>query len=68
LPRRTSSCGQAPSDEDEVLALCRDHLAAYKVPRAVQFVDDLPKTTTTGKVLRRLLHTLEAARLQEPAV
>jgi len=31
---------------------CREHLAAYKVPRAVQFVEDVPKTST-GKVMRR---------------
>jgi long-chain acyl-CoA synthetase len=39
---------------------CRERLAAYKVPRAWQFVSDVPKTST-GKVLRRLLHTLDAA-------
>ncbi|MGB2044841.1 MAG: class I adenylate-forming enzyme family protein, partial [Porticoccaceae bacterium] len=36
-------------DSDSIIAYCREHLAAYKVPRAVQFVDDLPKTST-GKV------------------
>ncbi len=35
------------------------HLAAYKVPREIQFVADLPKTST-GKVMRRELHTLDA--------
>ncbi len=44
---------------DDIIAYCRDHLAAYKVPRAVQFVDDLPKTST-GKILRRELRTLDA--------
>ncbi|MFO0452008.1 MAG: AMP-binding enzyme, partial [Pseudomonadota bacterium] len=44
--------------EAELLTHCRAHLAAYKVPRAVTFVDDLPKTST-GKVLRRNLRTLE---------
>ena len=47
----------APTEE-EVLAFARQHLAAYKVPREVQFVDDLPKTST-GKIMRRELHTLE---------
>lgn len=37
---------------------CRERLAAYKVPRAFQVVSDLPKTST-GKILRRLLRTLE---------
>lgn len=44
--------------EESILAHCRIHLAAYKVPRAVQFVADLPKTST-GKVMRRALGTLE---------
>jgi long-chain acyl-CoA synthetase len=41
-------------NEAELLAHCRNHLAAYKVPRLVAFVDDLPKTST-GKILRRAL-------------
>jgi len=44
--------------EDEILSLCRQQLAAYKLPRQVQFVDDLPKTSS-GKILRRMLRTLE---------
>jgi long-chain acyl-CoA synthetase len=48
----------ARADEAEILALCREHLAAYKVPSAVQFVDDLPRTST-GKVMRRMLRTLD---------
>jgi long-chain acyl-CoA synthetase len=43
---------------DDIITYCREHLAAYKVPRAVQFVDDLPKTST-GKVMRRELKTLD---------
>lgn len=43
-----------PATEAEILAYCRLHLAAYKVPRALWFVDDLPKTST-GKILRRAL-------------
>jgi long-chain acyl-CoA synthetase len=38
----------------ELVAHCRDHLAAYKLPRAVQFVDAVP-ITASGKILRRLL-------------
>jgi long-chain acyl-CoA synthetase len=40
--------------EDEILVHCRNLLAAYKVPRAVAFVDDLPRTST-GKIMRRAL-------------
>ena len=41
-----------------ILELCRGQLAAYKIPRAVQFVADLPKTST-GKIMRRELKTLD---------
>ena len=49
--------GKSPS-AGELEAHCRTRLAAYKVPRAFQFVDDLPKTST-GKILRRHLKTLD---------
>ena len=39
---------------EEIRAYCRQRLAAYKVPKQVAFVDELPKSTI-GKVLRRLL-------------
>jgi len=48
----------ATADADAILDLCRKELAAYKVPRAVQFVADLPKTST-GKIMRRELKTLD---------
>jgi long-chain acyl-CoA synthetase len=38
----------------DLVAHCREHLAAYKIPRAVQFVDDVP-ITASGKIMRRLL-------------
>ena len=46
------------AEPDEIAKFCRDRLAAYKVPREIQIVPDLP-TTSTGKILRRELHTLE---------
>ncbi|HEY3324592.1 MAG TPA: AMP-binding protein [Planctomycetota bacterium] len=45
--------GQQAS-EDELLSHCRGALAAYKVPRTIEFRNELPKGPT-GKVLRRLL-------------
>jgi long-chain acyl-CoA synthetase len=33
---------------------CREQLTAYKVPRYVEFLDDLPKSNV-GKILRREL-------------
>jgi acyl-CoA synthetase (AMP-forming)/AMP-acid ligase II len=41
-------------DEDEVKQYVKKHLARYKVPRDVEFVDDLPRNAT-GKVLKREL-------------
>ena len=40
--------------EDELVEWSREHMAAYKYPRAVRFVDSLPQTST-GKLLRRIL-------------
>ena len=45
--------------EADLIAHCRSALAAYKVPRAVFFVDDLPRTGT-GKIMRRALNALVA--------
>jgi long-chain acyl-CoA synthetase len=39
---------------EEIVAFARERLAAYKYPRTVEVVDELPKTTT-GKILRRQL-------------
>src|SRR3954470_16477992 len=42
------------ANEAELRAYCRERLAAYKVPSAISFRSDLPKTMV-GKVLRRSL-------------
>ena len=47
-------------DEAGILDLCRRELAAYKVPRAVRFVTDLPKTST-GKIDKKPLRESLAA-------
>jgi long-chain acyl-CoA synthetase len=39
---------------DELRAYCRQKLAAYKVPKHIEFRASLPKSTI-GKVLRRVL-------------
>jgi long-chain acyl-CoA synthetase len=48
----------ATATEIEIVDHCRPHLAAYKLPRSVRFVADLPKTST-GKIMRRELGTLD---------
>ncbi len=42
--------------EDEVLKHCRQNLTAYKVPKYIEFRDDLPKSNV-GKILRRELRS-----------
>ena len=39
-------------DEQAVIAHCRTHLTGYKVPKLVEFRDELPKTNV-GKILRK---------------
>jgi len=39
---------------EEIQAFCKERMAAYKYPRQVEIVDELPKTVT-GKILRREL-------------
>ena len=39
---------------EALIAYCREHLTSYKVPRCVEFRDELPKTNV-GKILRRML-------------
>jgi long-chain acyl-CoA synthetase len=40
------------ASEDEIIAFCRDHIAGYKTPKSVEFVEDLPKNPQ-GKILKR---------------
>ncbi|MCL4158406.1 UNVERIFIED_CONTAM: hypothetical protein GTU68_025782, partial [Idotea baltica] len=46
---------------EEIDEYCRKDLAAYKVPRQVEFLDELPKSTVM-KVLRRELREMEIAK------
>ena len=55
---RASHQGQV--SEEEIVAWCREHMAVYKVPRLVRFVDALPKSGS-GKVMWRLLQEAQNA-------
>ncbi len=55
--------GTSP-ETDKIIDYCREHLAAYKVPRAVQFVEDFPKTSS-GKIMRRKLHELDERQAED---
>ncbi len=45
--------------EEMLIEYCRKHLAKYKVPSSIEFLDELPKNTT-GKILRRALKELSS--------
>ena len=49
--------GNAMVGADELKAYVKEHLARYKVPRDVVFLDELPRNPT-GKVLKRVLRDL----------
>lgn len=52
--KRVTACVVGDATADELDAYSRDHLAAYKIPRAYEFRSDLPKSPV-GKILRREL-------------
>ena len=47
-------------DAEQIIDYCRDRLTAYKIPRQIEFCDELPKSNV-GKVLRRALKEPNAA-------
>ncbi|TXI73614.1 MAG: long-chain fatty acid--CoA ligase [Limnohabitans sp.] len=55
---RASHKGQV--SEQDIIDWCRDNMAVYKIPRAVQFADALPKSGS-GKVMWRALQEAETA-------
>jgi acetyl-CoA synthetase len=61
------SAGFAPSDE--LVAQLQQHvrglLAPYEYPKEIEFIDQLPMTTT-GKVQRRVLRLREQEKAQVP--
>lgn len=50
---------------DAVQAWCRERMAAYKVPRVIEFAEALPKSAT-GKILWRVLQDQERAAAAKP--
>lgn len=49
--------------EEEIIAFCSERMAGYKIPRAIKFIDSLPKNAT-GKVLKKLLREEELCSRQ----
>jgi acyl-CoA synthetase (AMP-forming)/AMP-acid ligase II len=38
--------------EKEMIAFCKEHIASYKAPKSIEFVDSLPKNPQ-GKILKK---------------
>jgi fatty-acyl-CoA synthase len=53
--------GEAEVSEEELRAHVKANLAAYKAPREIEFLDELPRNAT-GKILKRELHARESQR------
>ena len=54
----------ATVNETELIAYCREHLAAYKAPRSVEIRKSLPRSAT-GKAIKRILRDEEIAKMKQ---
>jgi len=59
VPRPGETLGK-----DEVIAFCKEKLAAYKVPRDIEFMTELPKSAV-GKILRKELRDMDRKKREE---
>ncbi len=59
--------GESPAPElaSNIQAFVKTRLAAHEYPREIEFVGELPMTTT-GKIMRRELKKLEIERQKDP--
>lgn len=53
-------------EAEDIIEWCKTHMAAYKYPRIIEFVDSLPKSAT-GKVMWRQLQEQESAKVASKA-
>ena len=51
-------------NEEEIVGYCRDRLAAYKVPKKIEFLESLPKSAI-GKILRREIKELDRKKQRQ---
>ena len=49
---------------EEVSNYCKENLAPYKVPKIIEFIDELPKSAV-GKILRRKLKEMEVEKIEK---
>jgi long-chain acyl-CoA synthetase len=52
--------------KEDIIAHCREHLTGYKIPKLIEFREELPKTNV-GKILRRVLREENDAELAKRA-
>ncbi|MCZ8500507.1 long-chain-fatty-acid--CoA ligase FadD [Vibrio lentus] len=52
--------------KEDIIAHCREHLTGYKIPKLIEFREELPKTNV-GKILRRVLREENDAELAKCA-
>ena len=45
-----------PATEEEIIAFCKKHIASYKAPKSVEFVESLPKNPQ-GKILKKTIRS-----------
>ena len=55
-----SKIPQSKLSANEVLDHCKKYLTGYKIPKFVEFIDEIPKSNV-GKILRRELRVIENA-------
>jgi fatty-acyl-CoA synthase len=55
------------TESQSIIAWCRENMAAYKVPRIIEFVEALPKSGA-GKIMWRQLQEAENAKTNEQPV
>jgi long-chain acyl-CoA synthetase len=53
-------------NEQELIHFCRSHMAVYKAPRIVEFIDALPKNPS-GKILKRELRARDRRKEDRPS-
>lgn len=51
---------------DEIIAFCKEKLAAYKVPKTIEFINELPKSAV-GKILRREVREMDRKKREGAA-
>ena len=50
--------------KEEIISYCKEKLTAYKIPKEIEFIDELPKSAI-GKILRRELREIDKKKREE---